>query len=73
MRDYLEAITLGASLSKDNAPQFLALLEKMKTRTIVLQLLMVTLALNFPIMFNIARLSPYQVFSSLYAENFVPS
>jgi hypothetical protein len=34
---------------------------------------MVTLALNFPIMFNIARLSPYQVFSSLYAENFVPS
>ncbi|MDR1216634.1 MAG: hypothetical protein LBK25_08130 [Treponema sp.] len=73
MRDYLEAITLGASLSKDNAPQFLALLEKMKTRTIVLQLLMVTLALNFPIMFNIARLSPYQIFSSLYAENFVPS
>lgn len=51
----------------------MALIEKMKTRSIALHLLFVSLALNFPIMFSIARLSPYQVFSRLYAENFVSS
>jgi hypothetical protein len=73
MKDYLETVTLGASFSKDDAPRFIALVEKTKTRTIVIQLLMITLALNFPVMFSIARLSPYQVFSRLYAENFVLS
>ncbi|MDR0784589.1 MAG: hypothetical protein LBE74_01725 [Treponema sp.] len=73
MKEYLETVTLGASFSKDSAPRFMTLIEKTKTRTIVLQALMVSLALNFPIMFSIARLSPYQVFSRLYAENFVSS
>jgi hypothetical protein len=47
------------------------LLKSVKPRYIALHLLVVTLALNFPVMLAIVRLSPFETYSRLYGDGFV--
>jgi hypothetical protein len=74
-RDYFEAVTLGAfgnlfSPPEDasgRAERFIFLLKGMKSSRLVLHFILISLALNFPVMFAAARLSPYELFSRLYS------
>jgi hypothetical protein len=72
MRDYFEAVTLGAFSFRDETKttRFLSLIRGMKYSFILLHLLVVSLALNFPVMLAISRLEPYELYSRLYGENF---
>jgi hypothetical protein len=73
MKKYFEMVSLGAFFfsDKDKAARFIALLKELKTRRLVLHFLLVTVCLNFPVMFAIAKIEPYEVFSRLYGENFL--
>jgi hypothetical protein len=71
-RDYFEAVTLGAFSFRDETKttRLLSLIGGMKFSFIILHLLLVSLALNFPVMLAISRLEPYELYSRLYGENF---
>jgi hypothetical protein len=73
VRSYFETVTLGVFFFKDEekASLFIVKIKELKTRFILLHLILVTLALNFPIMLVIARLSPYQMYSRLYGDSFL--
>jgi hypothetical protein len=70
-RGYFEAVTLGAFSFRDKAKttRLLSLLGGMGSSLVLLHLLVVSLALNFPVMFAISRLSPYELYSRLYGED----
>jgi hypothetical protein len=74
-RDYFEAVTLGAFSFRDETKttRLLSLIRGMKFSLILLHLLLVSLALNFPVMLAISRLEPYELYSRLYGENFPES
>jgi hypothetical protein len=68
MKKYFEAVTLGAFSLRDIAKtgRLMSLIREMKRPWILLHFLIVTLALNFPVMFVIARLPPYELFMRIY-------
>jgi hypothetical protein len=74
LNDYFECVTLGAFSFRDEKKvrRFFDLIKGIKPRYIALHLLVVTFALNFPVMLAIARLSPFETYSRLYGDNFVP-
>lgn len=71
-RNYFEAVTLGAFSFRDEVKtaRLLSLIGGMKFSFILLHLVLISLALNFPVMFAISRLSPYGFYSRLYGEDF---
>jgi hypothetical protein len=73
LRQYLEAVTLGAFSYRDalKAGRFLSLMRETPARFFLLHLVLVSLALNFPLMLSIARLPPHETFARLYGEGFV--
>jgi hypothetical protein len=66
MKDYF----LAAALGNGNAKRFVDLARRLKKRFLILHFLFITLALNFPVMFAIARLAPWDFYSRLYGEQF---
>ncbi|GHV88442.1 hypothetical protein AGMMS50267_08020 [Spirochaetia bacterium] len=70
---YFEAVSLGAFFfsNEAKATRFAALLKELTTRRLVLHFLLITICLNFPVMFAIAKIAPYEVFSRLYGEDFL--
>jgi hypothetical protein len=71
-KDYFKAVTLGAFSFRDTMKlsTFVTLVQKIPVLFSLLHLVLVSLALNFPLMLNIARLSPYEVYTRLYGEQF---
>jgi hypothetical protein len=72
-KDYFEAVTLGSfgkffPKTGESAERFVSLVRGMKTSRLVLHFFLVSLALNFPVMFAVARLKPYALFSRLYSD-----
>jgi hypothetical protein len=72
LKQYLEAVTLGAFSYRDvpNAGRFLALMRETPVPFFLLHLVLISLAINFPLMLTIARLPPHETFARLYGENF---
>jgi hypothetical protein len=82
-RDYFEAVTLGAfgnlffppgiasgdAAGDGRAERFIFLLKGMKFSRLALHFILISLALNFPVMFAAARLSPYELYSRLYSDS----
>ena len=74
MKDYFKAVTLGAFTWK-NEERTALLFEyagKCGYAWLLLHFLLVTVCLNFPVTYNIARLSPFEFYSRLSGENIVP-
>jgi hypothetical protein len=72
-KDYFEAVTLGSfgkfsPKTGESAERFVSLVRGMKTSRLVLHFFLVSLALNFPVMFAVSRLKPYALFSRLYGD-----
>jgi hypothetical protein len=65
-------VTLGAFSFRDadKAIKFSALVRKISAHFAVVHFILITIALNFPVMLSIARLPPYEVYTRLYGENF---
>ena len=73
MQEYLKAITLGAFTWK-NEDRIILFFDQIKNTGkpwLLLHFLLLSLCLNFPVMFAIARLPPYELYSRLYGESFV--
>lgn len=72
LKDYFECVTLGAFSFRDEKKlrRFFTLTGSLKARYIALQLLVASLALNFPLTLAVARLSPFELYSRLYGGNF---
>jgi len=71
MENYFKAVTLGAFTWK-NGERIALLLEycrKTGTLWLVLHFLLLTLCLNFPVMFQITRLDPNELYNRLYSDN----
>jgi hypothetical protein len=66
MKDYAVAAALG----NGNLRRFVPLARKVKGGFIAFHFVVISLALNFPVMFAIARLSPWEFYSRLYGEGF---
>jgi hypothetical protein len=66
-RNYFEAVTLGAFGTAIGGPggaeRFIFLLKGMKVSRFIFHFFIITLAVNFPVMFAVARLPPYELFS----------
>jgi hypothetical protein len=76
-KDYFEAVTLGSfgkffPKTGESAERFVALVRGMKASRLALHFFLVSLALNFPVMFAVARLKPYALYSRLYGDGFAP-
>ena len=73
MENYLKTVTLGAFTWRDK--ERIALLfdhiRKQGAFWLLLQFLLVTIALNFPVTLSVARLAPFELYSRLYGENFM--
>jgi hypothetical protein len=73
MENYLKAVTLGAFTWRDK--ERIALLFKCIRKQgafwLLLHFLLVTVCLNFPVTLSVARLSPFELYSRLYGENFM--
>ena len=72
MSDYLKTVTLGAFTWKDE-DRLALLFEHIKragSPWLLLHFWLVTLCLNFPVMFAIARLSPFELYGRIYGEGF---
>jgi hypothetical protein len=71
-RNYFEAVTLGAFGTAlggpDGAERFIFLLRRMKVSWFIFHFFLITLAINFPVMFAIARLPPYELFSRFHGD-----
>jgi hypothetical protein len=65
-RGYFEAVALGNGRPR----RFIPLVKNLKGGFIALHFMVIALALNFPVMFAIARLEPWEFFSRLYGEQF---
>jgi hypothetical protein len=72
VRKYFEAVTLGAFSLRDAVKnkRFVSLLGETKWSRLLLHFLIITIALNFPVIFVIARLPPYELFTRLYGDSF---
>ena len=72
MENYFRAVTLGAFTWKNQERIALLFAYIQKTGSIWLaaHFLLLTLCLNFPVTFHIARLTPHALYSRLYGENF---
>jgi len=71
MDNYFKTVTLGAFTWK-NEERIALLLEhirKVGAGWLLLHFLLLTLCLNFPVMFQIARLDPFEFYSRLYSGN----
>ncbi|MDR2052617.1 MAG: hypothetical protein LBP80_04305 [Treponema sp.] len=66
MRDYI----IAAALGNGKLRRFVPLVRKLKGGFIVFHFMVITLALNFPVMFAIARLEPWEFYSRLYGGGF---
>jgi len=73
MENYLKTVTLGAFTWRDK--KRIALLfdhiRKQGALWLLLHFLLVTIALNFPVTLSVARLTPFELYSRLYGENFM--
>ncbi|MDR1057941.1 MAG: hypothetical protein LBL43_00180 [Treponema sp.] len=72
-KDYFEAVTLGSfgkffPKTGESAERFVSLVRGIKTSRLVLHFFLVSLALNFPVMFAVSRLKPYALFSRIYGD-----
>jgi hypothetical protein len=65
-RRYFEAVALG----NGRPGRFIPLVRNLKGGFIVLHFFLIALALNFPVMFAIARLEPWDFYSRLYGSRF---
>ncbi|MDR2176461.1 MAG: hypothetical protein LBP20_00270 [Treponema sp.] len=65
-RRYFEAAVLGNGKPR----RFIPLVKKLGGGFIALHFLVIALALNFPVMFAIARLEPWDFYSRLYGDQF---
>jgi pullulanase len=65
LRGYFEAAALG----NGNLGRFVELSRGLKKRAVAFHFLIVSLALFFPVMFAVARLSPWDFYSRLYGES----
>ena len=72
MSDYLKAVTLGAFTWKneDRIALFFEQIQKTGKAWLLLHFLLLSLCLNFPVMFAIASLEPYELYSRLYSYDF---
>jgi hypothetical protein len=72
VRDYFEAVSLGAFSFRDEAKteRLLFLIGGAKLSLILLHLFLVSLALYFPVIFALSRLEPSELYSRLYGEEF---
>ena len=73
MKNYLRTVTLAAFTWKNEGRAALLFEHIRKTgiQWMVLHFTLVTLCLNFPVMFSMARLAPFELYSRLYGENFL--
>jgi hypothetical protein len=72
-KDYFEAVTLGTfgnffPKTGEGAERFAALVRGMKTSRLALHFFLLSIALNFPVMFAVSRLKPYALYSRLYGS-----
>jgi hypothetical protein len=65
-RRYFEAVVLGNGKPR----RFVPLVKNLKGGFIALHFLVIALGLNFPVMFAIARLEPWDFYSRLYGDQF---
>jgi hypothetical protein len=72
VKAYFETVTLGAFSFRNagKAAKFSVLAREIPTRFALFHFILVSIALNFPIMLSITRLPPYEVYTRLYGENF---
>jgi hypothetical protein len=72
VKTYFKAVTLGAFSFRDpvKALAFNTLIRKIPVGFSLLHLMLISFALNFPLMLSIARLPPYEVYTRLYGEQF---
>lgn len=73
-KDYFEAVTLGCfgeffPKTGESAERFAALVRGTKTSRLVLHFFLVSLALNFPVMFALSRLKPHALYARLYGDS----
>jgi len=71
VNDYFKTVTLGAFTWKNEERIALLIdyIRKTRRRWLALHFLLLTICLNFPVMFQITRLSPNEFFSRLYSGN----
>jgi hypothetical protein len=74
-KDYFEAVTLGCfgnllPAAREKPERFMELIRGMKFR-LLLHFLLLSVTLNFPVMFAVSRLNPYALYSRLYGDSFV--
>ena len=72
MKDYFQTVTLGAFTWK-NEERLGMLFSRIRAQgvpVLVLHFLLITICLNFPVTFSIARADPSEFYSRLYGENF---
>jgi len=71
MDNYFKTVTLGAFTWKDEdrIAQFLDHIRKMGAGWLLLHFLLLTLCLNFPVMYQITRLDPFEFYSRLFSGN----
>ena len=74
MESYLKTVTLGAFTWKneERIALFMDYIRRMGAVWLLLHFLLLTFCLNFPVMFQIARLNPYEFYSRLYSGNTAP-
>jgi hypothetical protein len=74
MKNYFEAVTLGAFSLRDAAKtaRFLRLVQALPFWARLFQFVVIAVALNFPVMLVIARLPPYELFTRLYGGTLPP-
>ena len=68
---YFKAVTLGAFTwrNEDRIALLMDHIRKMGAGWLLLHFLILTLCLNFPVMYQIARLDPFEFYSRLYSGN----
>jgi hypothetical protein len=66
MRRYFEAAALGNGRLR----RFAKLAGNIKVSALIVHFFIIALALNFPVMFSLARLEPYDFYSRLYGPQF---
>jgi len=71
MEFYFKAVTLGAFTwrNEDRIALLLEHIRKMGAGWLLLHFLLLTLCLNFPVMYQIARLDPFEFYSRLLSGN----
>jgi hypothetical protein len=75
-KDYFEAVTLGCfgnllPAAREKPERFIELLRGMKSFCLVFHFVLLSIALNFPVMFAVSRLKPYALYSRIYGGGLV--